>query len=623
MRRSIQAVLAVLAMMLGIFTLASSPAQAATSMQWNFGPSSPSGWQTDSGDAYKSSRGYGWNLTDGQSRQCGDRNAVSNQVDDTFCHATTRYQKVGGQWQKIDSPASWRADVPNGTYTVTVKLGESKAHGGAIKHAAQVEGTQAVAPTNTTSSKPFVEGTVTVNVTDGKLDVTFNGGKYTKIVSVVATAGSGGGGATTTTTTSGGSSGGGGGSTGSGSLAVNFQSPNAPVPSGYSKDNGDAYTSSRGYGWLLTDGQSRQCGDRNNSSDQVRDTFCHATARYSGGKATSSPASWQADLANGTYSITIVLGESEYASEHTVTVEGVSFANGLKTTKSNPSATITKQVTVNDGKLTVAFGGLKNRIAAISTSAIPDGGGSGGGGGSTPTTKPATTTTVKSTTTTTSGGGGGGGGGGSTGGTQSAGPTTRSFTENTGGSKAHDGSRQLKVIEFTGTTDGLTTYIRDENAKLMNWSKYAQGTAFFRVNVTKKPSNYHTPIQVCFWYTPNGYNKQPGQETCARRMDGVRGTGVYYKELGTPQAWVDVCCNNGDFDFSHGAHRIGIMVKDGNKPVNIMMGKKCGNYCYKNVNPQTDQYKNTDLLDHVPVTVTFEVYFVEPGYQFNEPSHWK
>ena len=148
--------------------------------QWSFGPTTKSGWTQILGND-------GWIADDGQRRQCGARNRESDPVYDSFCHAQVLYEKDNkGNWYSVDSPARWRATLPNGTYDVTVVVGEAQAHPSGIRHSVQAEGTPVFNKVTTTKSNPFRTATVTVNVNDGTLDLTFNGGTGTKIVAVTA-----------------------------------------------------------------------------------------------------------------------------------------------------------------------------------------------------------------------------------------------------------------------------------------------------------------------------------------------------------------------------------------------------------------------------------------------------
>ena len=97
------------------------------------------------------------------------------------------------------------------------------------------------------------------------------------------------------------------------SLAINFQPANKEVPTGFQPDAGQPYAAQRGYGWILTDGNDRQCVDRHFAANQELDTYCHATSYYwdVDGFWTphDSPATWRADLQPGTYDVTVTLGK--------------------------------------------------------------------------------------------------------------------------------------------------------------------------------------------------------------------------------------------------------------------------------------------------------------------------
>jgi hypothetical protein len=68
-----------------------------------------------------------------------------------------------------------------------------------------------------------------------------------------------------------------------------------------------------------------------------------------------SGANWSIDLPNGTYSVKVSVGDSQYATTHTVSVNGVSFFNN-QATAVNTFANKTLSVTVTNGKLTLTNG---------------------------------------------------------------------------------------------------------------------------------------------------------------------------------------------------------------------------------------------------------------------------
>lgn len=183
--------------------------QAATPVfaaKINFQPASaavPGGYLVDSGAVF-GSRGngysYGWNADN--SAQTRDRNAGTSpdQRYDTLTHL------------QLNGTHSWELAVPNGSYTVRMVAGDPSWIDNVDKIAA--EGVLVVSGTPT-GSNPWVEGTATVTVNDGRLSVApASGASNAKLnfieVTSLATDGTGG-------SSSGGT--GGTGSVGSGSAA--------------------------------------------------------------------------------------------------------------------------------------------------------------------------------------------------------------------------------------------------------------------------------------------------------------------------------------------------------------------------------------------------------------------
>jgi N-acetylneuraminic acid mutarotase len=130
----------------------------------NFQPAGapvPSGYVADSGAVY-GARGngytYGWDADNSANTRDKDSSLSLDQRYDTFNHM----QKNGGN-------RSWQIEVPNGTYDVHIVSGDAGFYDSVFK--INVEG-QLVLSGTPTSSNRWVEGTATVNVTDGKLSVT-------------------------------------------------------------------------------------------------------------------------------------------------------------------------------------------------------------------------------------------------------------------------------------------------------------------------------------------------------------------------------------------------------------------------------------------------------------------
>jgi hypothetical protein len=128
----------------------------------NFQPSAapvPAGYLADGGAAY-GARGngqtYGWNADN--SAGARDRNA-SNSADQRY--DTLLHLQKGGTF-------TWELAVPSGTYDVRVVAGDASYFDSTFRIA--VEGVLAVNATPTSANR-WAEGTVTVNVTDGRLTI--------------------------------------------------------------------------------------------------------------------------------------------------------------------------------------------------------------------------------------------------------------------------------------------------------------------------------------------------------------------------------------------------------------------------------------------------------------------
>ena len=125
-------------------------------------------------------------------------------------------------------------------------------------------------------------------------------------------------------------------------IFVNFQPSSASVPSGYQKDDGSVYTSSRGYGWT-TFVNTRE---RNVQADQRLDTFIHFDSGTS--------VTWNYDLPNGEYNVSLASGDPSWdQGPHHITIEGITVINN-QTTATNQFITITNQpISVADGQLSL------------------------------------------------------------------------------------------------------------------------------------------------------------------------------------------------------------------------------------------------------------------------------
>ena len=87
--------------------------------------------------------------------------------------------------------------------------------------------------------------------------------------------------------------------------------------------------------------------------------------------AVKIPAAWEYSLANGTYSVTVSVGDPSHVDcIYRLTVEGVLLLIILPSASTKFSSS-TKSVTVSDGKLTVdAIGGSNTKLNFIDISSI-------------------------------------------------------------------------------------------------------------------------------------------------------------------------------------------------------------------------------------------------------------
>lgn len=139
-------------------------------------------------------------------------------------------------------------------------------------------------------------------------------------------------------------------------IKINFQIAGSPTVAGYEQDNGFAFAD-RGngltYGW--SGNFSNNARDRNMNADQLLDTLMQF---WSG-------SSWSMALANGNYSVKVSVGDSQYASTHTLEVNGQTVFDDVPLAKNQFQQT-TVNVAVTNGKLTLsAVGQIANQATRI------------------------------------------------------------------------------------------------------------------------------------------------------------------------------------------------------------------------------------------------------------------
>jgi len=117
-------------------------------------------FKIDSGASFNSSKGYGWTKGPWSMGTRDRNNDISpNQTYDTMIHV---------------APTSvWEIIIPNGNYSVTICNGDATFAKGTQN--VQIEGAPIIENQALSASSRWVEGTLDVSVTDGKLTVSFNG----------------------------------------------------------------------------------------------------------------------------------------------------------------------------------------------------------------------------------------------------------------------------------------------------------------------------------------------------------------------------------------------------------------------------------------------------------------
>lgn len=160
-------------------------------------------------------------------------------------------------------------------------------------------------------------------------------------------------------------------------VKINFQPSSSTLPAGYLADNGNAYSATRGFGWVTQSSLSSMthtpltiaayARDRNRAGvDQRLDTVMHM--QYPNTPA----AAWEYSVPNGTYSVAVSVGDAPnskgvYDSKHSIRVEGVTAINSFQGNAKQEYQLATTKVNVIDGRLTVdvPLGGRNTKLNYI------------------------------------------------------------------------------------------------------------------------------------------------------------------------------------------------------------------------------------------------------------------
>ena len=158
----------------------------------NFGTvitATPEGYIQDIGRKFSSDRGYGW-VTQNSTRLSEARplNVVANGRDRNIIDDNSALDSLihmqyptGLNNSGVTTPAAWEYELSNGSYEVTVSVGDASFTDS--NHVINVEGENVIAgfAPDSLSNDLFTTGTATVEVTDGRLTVDAIGGENTKL----------------------------------------------------------------------------------------------------------------------------------------------------------------------------------------------------------------------------------------------------------------------------------------------------------------------------------------------------------------------------------------------------------------------------------------------------------
>jgi fibronectin type 3 domain-containing protein len=250
--------------------------------------------------AYSTATGYGWQ---GGSNVASADRGTSDSLTRDFNYTTTN--------------ATFAVDLANGTYTVTLQLGDT----GPFAHGTSTISFQG-SPVDTVSNVAgqILSKTYVVTVTNGQLDLGLTAGSGPNPAAVLE-------GLEIVP-----------GPTPPPPPQFDFGTPTSPVASGFvGVSDENFYTTASGYGWKA--GSDVQSADRANASDLTRD-FNYTTTH----------ADFLVDLPNGTYSVTLQLGDTGVAHGSST----ISFQGSAVDTVSNVAGQIitrTYAVTVTNGQL--------------------------------------------------------------------------------------------------------------------------------------------------------------------------------------------------------------------------------------------------------------------------------
>lgn len=166
------------------------------------------------------------------------------------------------------------------------------------------------------------------------------------------------------------------------STKIDFGDQATAPAAGYRADYGQAYGARSGpnqgsgltYGWVRVGtstpvdfvGNGRNRNPAANEPDQRLATLMHMQLP-DGSPGVRIPGSWEIAVPNGTYAVTVAVGDpTSYNSVHSLQVEDQNAVDAFKPTSTNKYRTVTLNPTVTDGRLTVSpAGGTNTKLSYI------------------------------------------------------------------------------------------------------------------------------------------------------------------------------------------------------------------------------------------------------------------
>ncbi|SCG77357.1 Ig-like domain-containing protein [Micromonospora humi] len=166
------------------------------------------------------------------------------------------------------------------------------------------------------------------------------------------------------------------------SLKVDFSDAATAPATGYVRDSGEAYVATRGYGWVDLGertpvslvGNGRNRNPAAGQSDLRLATFMHAQLP-AGSAGVPTPGAWEAAVPTGSYTVTVAVGDAGTAvdSVHWVNIEDQNAIAAFVPAATTRFATVTRTVSVTDGKLTVTpTGGTNTKFAYLDVTSVVD-----------------------------------------------------------------------------------------------------------------------------------------------------------------------------------------------------------------------------------------------------------